>query len=189
MPPDQLLPGEVRAVARRVRAQVIVVAMEDRREGLPVDALLALRTRGRRVVDDVGFAEATLQRIPLGLVRPSALIFDEGFRVSPWTRAAKRTLDLAASLTLLALAAPVMALVALAIWVSDGRPVLYSQERTGRGGRPYRIWKFRTMRRDAERLGPPGRPTPTRGSCRWGGSCGGRGSTSCPSSGTSCAAR
>ncbi len=153
VPPDQLLPGEVRAVARRVRAQVIVVAMEDRREGLPVDALLALRTRGRRVVDDVGFAEATLQRIPLALVRPSALIFDEGFRVSPWTRAAKRTLDLAASLTLLALVAPVMALVALAIWVSDGRPVLYSQERTGRGGRPYRIWKFRTMRRDAERLG------------------------------------
>jgi exopolysaccharide biosynthesis polyprenyl glycosylphosphotransferase len=153
VPPDQLLPGEVRAVARRVRAQVIVVAMEDRREGLPVDALLALRTRGRRVVDDVGFAEATLQRIPLGLVRPSALIFDEGFRVSPATRAAKRTLDLAASLTLIALAAPVMALVALAIWISDGRPVLYSQERTGRGGRPYRIWKFRTMRRDAERLG------------------------------------
>ena len=69
-------------MARRVRAQVIVVAMEDRREGLPVDALLALRTRGQRVVDDVGFAEATLQRIPLALVRPSALIFDEGFRVS-----------------------------------------------------------------------------------------------------------
>ena len=46
-----------------------------------------------------------------------------------------------------------MALVALGIWVSDGRPILYSQERTGRGGRAYRIWKFRTMRRDAERLG------------------------------------
>ncbi len=153
VPQDQLLSGEVRSVARRVRARVIVVAMEDRREGLPVDALLALRTRGHRVVDDVGFAEATMQRIPLALVRPSALIFDEGFRVSRWTRTTKRALDLAASGTLLLLAAPVMALVALAVWVTDGRPVLYSQERTGRGGRPYRIWKFRTMRRDAERLG------------------------------------
>ena len=73
--------GAVDEVARRVGAQVVVVAMEDRREGLPLEALLALRTRGGRVVDDVGFAEATLQRIPLSLVRPSALIFDEGFRV------------------------------------------------------------------------------------------------------------
>jgi sugar transferase (PEP-CTERM system associated) len=153
VPPDQLLEGEVQAVARRVRARVIVVAMEDRREGLPVDALLALRTRGHRVVDDVGFAEATMQRIPLALIRPSALIFDEGFRVSRVTRTVKRAVDLGVSVTLLLLAAPVMGLVALAIWLSDGRPLLYSQERTGRRGRPYRIWKFRTMRRDAERLG------------------------------------
>ena len=145
--------GSIREVAARLRAQVIVVAMEDRREGLPVDDLLALRTRGRRVVDDVGFAESTLQRIPLALVRPSALIFDEGFRVSRWTRMMKRTLDLAVSTALLAVAAPAMALTALALWLSDGRPVFYSQERTGRAGRPYRMWKFRTMRRDAEMMG------------------------------------
>jgi lipopolysaccharide/colanic/teichoic acid biosynthesis glycosyltransferase len=54
---------------------------------------------------------------------------------------------------MLVVLAPVMALVALAIWATDGRPVLYSQERTGRGGEPYRIFKFRTMRRDAEQLG------------------------------------
>ena len=46
-----------------------------------------------------------------------------------------------------------MLATALAIWLSDGRPVLYSQERTGRSGRTYRIWKFRTMRRDAETAG------------------------------------
>jgi exopolysaccharide biosynthesis polyprenyl glycosylphosphotransferase len=145
--------GSIGEVAGRLRAPIVVVAMEDRREGLPVDELLALRTRGRRVVDDVGFAEAILQRIPLSLVRPSALIFDEGFRVSRWTRIAKRTLDLAASAALLVIAAPLMLAVAVAIAVADGRPVLYSQERTGRGGNAYRIWKFRTMRRDAERLG------------------------------------
>jgi exopolysaccharide biosynthesis polyprenyl glycosylphosphotransferase len=153
VPEELVRSGPVDAVAREVRAQVIVVAMEDRREGLPVDALLALRTRGHRVVDDVGFAEATLQRIPLSLVRPSALIFDEGFRVSRATRAAKRATDLLASSAMLVVLAPVMALVALAIWATDGRPVLYSQERTGRGGEPYRIFKFRTMRRDAEQLG------------------------------------
>jgi lipopolysaccharide/colanic/teichoic acid biosynthesis glycosyltransferase len=54
---------------------------------------------------------------------------------------------------MLVLLAPVMAAVAAAIALVDGRPILYSQERTGRAGRPYRIWKFRTMRRDAEKLG------------------------------------
>jgi sugar transferase (PEP-CTERM system associated) len=145
--------GPVEEVARRLRAQFVVVAMEDRRHGLPVEALLAIRTRGGRVVDDVGFAEATLQRIPLALVRPSALIFEEGFRVSRVTRAAKRATDVSVAAVMLVALAPVMALAALAILLADGRPVLYAQERTGQGGRPYRIRKFRTMRRDAEERG------------------------------------
>jgi exopolysaccharide biosynthesis polyprenyl glycosylphosphotransferase len=152
-PPDLLRDGPVDEVARRLRAQVVVVAMEDRRSGLPVDALLALRTRGRRVIDDVGFAEATLQRLPLSLVRPSALIFDDGFRVSRVTRLAKRATDLVVAAAMLVTLAPVMAAVAVVIWATDGRPVLYSQERTGRAGRPYRMYKFRTMRRDAESAG------------------------------------
>jgi len=145
--------GPVEEVARRLRAQVVVVAMEDRREGLPVEALLAIRTRGGRVVDDVGFAEAALQRIPLALVRPSALIFEEGFRVSRATRAAKRLTDLAVAALMLVVLAPVMALAALVVLVTDGRPILYVQERTGQAGRTYRIRKFRTMRRDAENRG------------------------------------
>jgi sugar transferase (PEP-CTERM system associated) len=153
VPQSQIHEGSIAEVARRLRAQIVVVAMEDRREGLPVDDLLSLRTRGRRVVDDVGFAEAALQRIPLSLVRPSALIFDDGFRVSRATRTAKRTLDLVASVVMLVLGAPIMVAVAVVILVSDGRPIFYSQERTGRAGRRYRIWKFRTMRRDAEHLG------------------------------------
>jgi exopolysaccharide biosynthesis polyprenyl glycosylphosphotransferase len=151
--PELVREGPVDAVARELGAQVIVVAVEDRREGLPVEALLSLRTRGYRVVDDVGFAESTLQRIPLSLVRPSALIFDEGFRVSRITRLGKRATDLAGAAALLVLLAPVMLCTALLVWITDGRPIVYSQERTGQGGRRYRIHKFRTMRRDAEKLG------------------------------------
>jgi exopolysaccharide biosynthesis polyprenyl glycosylphosphotransferase len=145
--------GDVADVARRLRPQVVVVAVEDRRAGLPIDALLALRTRGFRVVDDVGFAEAALQRIPLWLVRPSALIFDDGFRMTRTMRLAKRIVDVAIAGTMLLLLAPVMATAALLVWATDGRPVIYSQERTGRHGKPYRVHKFRTMRRDAERYG------------------------------------
>ncbi len=145
--------GPLGLVVARTRAQIVVVAVEDRRAGLPVDELLACRIRGVQVTNDISFAEATLKRIPLDLVRPSALIFDEGFRVSRSKRAAKRALDLVSATALLPLAAPAMAATALAIWMSDGRPTPYSQERTGALGRGYRIWKFRTMRRDAEKLG------------------------------------
>jgi sugar transferase (PEP-CTERM system associated) len=145
--------GNVDQMARRLRAEVVVVAVEDRRNGLPVDALLACRTRGIRVMSDVSFAEATMKRIPLALIRPSALIFDEGFRASSWTRVVKRLLDVAIAAVMLVLLAPLMAVTALVILVSDGAPVLYSQERTGHCGKSYRIWKFRTMRRDAERMG------------------------------------
>jgi sugar transferase (PEP-CTERM system associated) len=140
-------------MAKRLRAEIVVVALEDRRASLPVDALLACRTRGIQVMSDVAFAEATLKRIPLELLRPSALIFDEGFRATPVTRAVKRSVDVAASLVILVLASPLMLLAAAGVALSDGMPILYSQERTGRDGEPYRVWKFRSMRRDAEKAG------------------------------------
>ena len=145
--------GNVDQMARRLKAEVVVVAVEDRRVGLPIDALLGCRTRGVQVMSDVAFAEATLKRIPLEILRPSALIFDEGFRANGFTRAVKGALDLALAVGMLLATLPLMLGAAAAIALSDGRPVFYSQERTGKGGRPYRIWKLRTMRRDAETLG------------------------------------
>lgn len=145
--------GTLDQMVTRLRAEVVVVAVEDRRASLPVDALLACRTRGIQVMSDVAFAEATLKRIPLDLLRPSALIFDEGFRVSAIRRVVKRALDLALAAALIVLTAPLVAGAALAVALADGRPALYAQERVGHRGRPYRIWKLRTMRRDAEKSG------------------------------------
>ncbi len=145
--------GNVEQMAKRLRAEVVVVAVEDRRVGLPVDALLACRTRGVAVMSDVTFAESTLKRIPLDLLRPSALIFDEGFRANRLTRAVKRALDVALAAGMFVVAFPIMAGAAAAIAIADGLPVLYSQERTGQGGCTYLIWKFRTMCRDAEQAG------------------------------------
>lgn len=67
-----------------------------------------------------------------------------------WQRAAKRSLDiLGAGLGLLVLS-PLLALVALAVLLSSGRPIFYTQERVGAHGRRFRIWKFRSMRTNAE---------------------------------------
>lgn len=66
-----------------------------------------------------------------------------------------RTFDLLAALLGLLVLLPFLALVALLVKLQDGGPVFYRQERVGRGGRPFRIWKFRTMVVDADRVGKP----------------------------------
>jgi exopolysaccharide production protein ExoY len=69
-----------------------------------------------------------------------------------YRRAGKRWLDLLLGATLLVVLLPVMALVAAAVLVSSGRPVLFCSWRVGRNGAPIKIWKFRTMVRDAGRV-------------------------------------
>lgn len=72
----------------------------------------------------------------------------------PWPllagRVAKRALDFAGAAVGLAILSPLFTVVAALIWITSGRPVFYTQERVGQGGRPFRIWKFRSMRPDAE---------------------------------------
>ncbi len=58
----------------------------------------------------------------------------------------KRLLDIAASAAALVLLSPVMALIAVAIWIESGSPLLFSQERIGLRFRPFTLWKFRSMR-------------------------------------------
>jgi len=72
-----------------------------------------------------------------------------------WYRTAKRFIDVAAAALLLVVLSPVLVLAALAILLTMGWPVLYVQERSGKDMRPFRLMKFRTMVRDAERATGP----------------------------------
>ncbi len=74
-----------------------------------------------------------------------------------WRLAAKRALDRTLGAVGLVAAAPVLAATAVAIRATMGAPVLFTQPRTGRGGRTFEIWKFRTMR---DAAGPDGQPLP-----------------------------
>ncbi len=60
--------------------------------------------------------------------------------------AVKRLIDVVVSLTGLVVLSPVLAFAAIGTWLTSGRPVLFSQERAGRNGRRFIVWKFRTMR-------------------------------------------
>jgi len=77
----------------------------------------------------------------------------EGIHHSLGLRAAKRLMDIAVSLPVLLLASPVMLAVAVAIKCEDRGPVFYMQDRLTRGGKVFRIMKFRSMRTDAEKDG------------------------------------
>jgi exopolysaccharide biosynthesis polyprenyl glycosylphosphotransferase len=72
--------------------------------------------------------------------------------LSPVSRAMKRGLDIGSSALLLTLAAPFMALIALAVRIDSGGPVLYRQTRVGKHGQRFQLFKFRTMIPNAELL-------------------------------------
>ncbi len=82
---------------------------------------------------------------------------ESGHRQRGWRLAVKRAIDLAAAALLLLLCSPILAAVALALRVRQGSPVLFHQQRPGRGGLPFELLKFRTM---LDAAGPDGRPLP-----------------------------
>jgi sugar transferase (PEP-CTERM system associated) len=144
------------ALAHRHEIDEIVVALDDRRETLPMNELLECKLAGIKIVDLHTFFERETGAVPLEYLDSSWLIFSDGFRrslVSAWS---KRMVDIAFSLVLLLLLWPVLLITALAIMFDDGwdKPVVYRQQRVGEAGSPFSLAKFRSMRVDAEKDGP-----------------------------------
>lgn len=75
-------------------------------------------------------------------------------KMSPWQRCVKRSVDVACSSVGLVCLSPLLLVVSVGLLIQRNGSVFFSQERIGRGGRPFYIYKFRTMRPDAEADGP-----------------------------------
>jgi sugar transferase (PEP-CTERM system associated) len=146
-------PADMGALIARHQIDRIIVGLADRRGKLPIDELLRAKMAGICVEDATTTYERVTGKILIDDLRPSWLIFSDGFRVSRVTRWMKRTIDLTLAAALAILAFPFMVLTALAIAIESGRPVLYCQERVGEGGRTFTLCKFRSMRHDAEKGG------------------------------------
>ncbi len=130
----------------------IVIALDERRNYIPIDRILECKMQGVRVIDVNTFLERQLGKICLKTLHPSTLIFNEGFIQGEFKSFLKRVFDLCVSLTILFLAAPIILLTAVAILIeSKGRgSVIYSQLRVGANGRLFKIYKFRSMDENAE---------------------------------------
>ena len=128
----------------------VIVAMEDRREQMPMLELLRLRLNGVHIEEATSWLEKISGKIEVEQLHPSWIIFATGFRFSVPFRLMRRILNFAVSLIGLLLALPILPFVALAIAVDSKGPLLYAQKRVGRLGKTFYCYKFRTMREDAE---------------------------------------
>lgn len=135
--------------------QVIVSVREQRGGVLPLRQLLNCRLHGIKVTDLSGFFESVRGAVPIESLKASWLIYGEGFRTGPLRAIVKRALDISASGVLLALMSPIMVATALAIYFESGAPIIFRQERVGKGGRSFWLLKFRSMCADAEKDGTP----------------------------------
>jgi sugar transferase (PEP-CTERM system associated) len=131
----------------------VIVAMEDRRGSMPIRELLDLRVRGVVIEDACSLFERLLGRLPLEGLTPSALIFTDGFRIRASQQIVRRLVSFLVAFAALLICLPAIPFLALAVRLSSHGPVFFSQTRVGLQGRPFTIYKFRTMRRDAESKG------------------------------------
>lgn len=138
----------------RHRAHIIAICLEDRRSQLPFQTLLDIKVMGLEVVDGHQLYELASGRLSIELLRPSALIFSTGFKRRIHAMGIKRLIDIVGSVLGLALTLPLFLLVAAVIKLDSQGPVFYRQMRVGLRGQPFMIWKFRSMRHDAENSGP-----------------------------------
>jgi sugar transferase (PEP-CTERM system associated) len=147
-PGDDLL-----ALVERYEISRIIVALEDRRNALPVRDLVRLRVQGVRIEDAHSTISALTGREWLATVKPSWFVFSDGFQRSLITVILKRAIDLASGLVGLVVTLPIMLLVAVAIRLESKGPVIFRQTRVGLRGKCFQVVKFRTMRTDAETAG------------------------------------
>ncbi len=133
----------------------IIVCQNDRRGRLPIADLLELKFSGIEVEEGANFYERLTGRVFSAELRPSQLVFADGYYLSSRTSWCKRLLDIVGAAVGLILALPLMILTALAIKLDSKGPVIYSQERVGAFGHRFFMHKLRSMRLDAESDGVP----------------------------------
>jgi sugar transferase (PEP-CTERM system associated) len=142
-------------IARSYHVTEIVVGSRDRRLSLPVNELLECKLSGTRVMDLTTFFERESGRIELESLNTSWLVFADGFTQGALKAWIKRVFDIVASIALLMVCLPVMVITAILIKFEDNGPVLYRQDRVGQAGRAFPLFKFRSMRVNAENDGTP----------------------------------
>lgn len=152
--PDECIIGSgeegIVEAARRENAEKIVISLTERRGSIPLRDLMDCKFSGIEVTDAPSFYEQVTGKLLLESITPGWFIFSNGFKVTRPARAFKRIFDKVLSCFGVLVTLPLFPLIALAIKITSPGPVLFRQVRTGKHEKEFVLYKFRTMRTDAE---------------------------------------
>jgi len=120
-----------------------------------IKTIFEARLKGWTILDMVKLYEENAGRVPVQHVSEEWFLFVEGFYLltHTFTQKVKRLMDIALSLVFLLMTIPLSLVTAVAIFMESGRPIFFNQTRTGKNGKTFRLWKFRSMQHDAEKEG------------------------------------
>ena len=141
---------DIPAIVRARSVDRVVVSLVDARGKLPMDKLLEMKIDGVQFAHLASVYEEYTGRIAVENLRPSWLIFSAGFHKSRMISLGKRLMDITAATFGFLLSLPLQVAIAIAVKMTSPGPVLYSQRRVGRDGQIFVMYKFRSMRQDAE---------------------------------------
>jgi sugar transferase (PEP-CTERM system associated) len=140
--------------AMKEKVERIIVALEERRGKFPGAQLLDCKMRGIAIEEGIEFYEHLTGRLQVESLRPSFLIFSDGFIKSKLTIWTKRVIEFALSLLGLILLSPLILAVFILIKIDSRGPVFFRQERVGERKKIFKLLKFRSMVENAEANGP-----------------------------------
>lgn len=148
-------PMQVEELARAHNVTMIVLLPDAPIDEEIAETLLQAKLHGQMIVDVRSFCEHMVHRLPVSQISSEWLLTEEGFSLNTRgsLRRMKRVLDLCAAFILLVCTSPIMLLAALAVRLESPGPVIYSQRRVGLFGKTFTVFKFRSMRNDAEKNG------------------------------------
>ncbi|MFX0140974.1 MAG: TIGR03013 family XrtA/PEP-CTERM system glycosyltransferase, partial [Candidatus Hodarchaeota archaeon] len=142
-------------IVKRYFPTKLVIAIDDRRECFPVNELLTCKMQGITIDDASTFLERLNHKLVVENLNPSSLIFSDGFKKSRIIIVTRRYIEIFMSFIGLTLITPFMPLISILIKLESSGPVFFKQKRVGENGRIFEIYKFRSMKNDAENYTGP----------------------------------
>jgi sugar transferase (PEP-CTERM system associated) len=151
--PEYAIVGKGSSLFETIRfqkAHKLVISLSERRGVLPLQVILACKFSGIEVIDAPSFYEELTGKLLIENINPSSFFFSDGFRITDTKMVFKRIADVLFSLAGILITLPLFPLIAVMIKLDSRGPVFFRQQRVGEMEKNFMLYKFRTMREDAE---------------------------------------
>ncbi len=133
------------------KPNILVIALSERRGNFPLQIVLESKLKGIIIEDATGFYEKITGKILVENLRPSWIIFADGFNKNSANRMLKRLIDIVLAAIGVCGSFPLVVLISILVKFDSYGPIFFRQERVGENGRHFTLVKFRTMVADAEK--------------------------------------